>query len=254
MQNDRQKEIIKILIEERQVKIEELARLFNVSSETIRRDLMELEKKEILRRIHGGAVYENTRAKESQYNLRAQKHQKEKHAIAKLAASYIKDGDTIAMNTGSSTLELARVIKEKQNLTIITNSFDIAWELVQNDTNNVFLLGGRLRKEGLGVSGSFTNDFLLSFRVDMVFLSIGGISVESGITDFHVEEAVVQRNMIKASNKRYVVSDYSKFKITALNKICDVSDLDGIFTDWNTPIKEKIACQERGVYVFAAKP
>ena len=135
MQNKRQGEIVRYLSEVKFSKIEQLAEVFQVSIETIRRDLLELEKDSSIKRIRGGAVYNNLRAQEMEFERKLEKNQMEKQAIARLASEYINDGDAIAMSNGTTSLALARCLAERKNqLTVITNSPDVAIVLNENKT------------------------------------------------------------------------------------------------------------------------
>lgn len=249
---NRHEEILKILAEERQVKIEPLARRFGVSVETIRRDLKTMEEQLLIRRVHGGAVLDSLRAREASFDAREVKNLKEKRAVARAAAELIEDGDAIVMSNGTSTLEVAKALAGKNRLTVVTNSIQIAREMVDNETNDIYLISGKLRKEGLGLSGASGCHYLRNFRVDKAVLSVGGISVEHGITDYHVEEADIMRTMLEIANHAIVVTDYSKLTLSGLNKICDVRDVDVIVSDWNTPIREQTAYRDLGVKVLVA--
>lgn len=251
--NSRQEKIVQYLIEHNFAKVETLVQVFGVSNETIRRDLKRLEQETFIIRSHGGAQYDNLRAKEKQYEMRTQRNFAEKRAIAKLAATYVMDGDSIVINTGTSTLELANELVSKSNLTVITNSVDVANVIVENESNEVYLAGGRLRKGGRGLSGDATCEFISRFQVDKVFLSIGGIAQSSGVTEYHVSESAVMRKMIDIGNKIMVLSDYSKFNEIALNRVCGYKDIDYLFTDWNTPSKEIMACSQAGIKVLVAQ-
>jgi len=251
--NPRQEKIVQYLSEEGYGKIEVFAEKFEVSNETIRRDLLALEQEAYINRVRGGARYDNLRAKEKKYEVRTQRNFREKRAIAKLAAEYISDGDTIAINTGTSTLELAKEIVNRNYLTVITNSVDVASLIVENDLNKVYLPGGLLRNSGRGISGEMCCEFISHFQVDKAILSIGGISSKCGITEYHVEESAVLRKMIEISNKVMVLGDYSKFNEIALNKICDYRQVDYLFTDWKTPAKEILECKKAGVNVGVAE-
>lgn len=252
MLNFRQKEMERYLSVEQTAKVEQLAQHFQVSIETIRRDIKVLEKEAALKRVHGGVVYNNLRAREVQYEQRVKKNYKEKVAIARLAASFVEDGDTVAINTGTSTLEVAKCIQKKNDLTIVTNSLDIAALLVQNESNHIYLLGGELRKAGLGVSGPFTQEMLDQFCIDKTILSVGGIAIDQGITEYHTNESFVIKAMHKKANKTMVVCDYSKFNVTAMNCICGLKDIDYLITDWNTQTKDVIALRSLGVKTYVA--
>ncbi len=251
--NKRQEKEVAYLAEENFVKVEQLAKRYNVSNETIRRDLLLLEAEGYIRRTHGGAEFDNLRAQEKQYETRTQRNFEEKKALAALAFDFIEDGDTLAMNTGTSTLELAKLLVKRNHLTIITNSLDIAVTIGRNPSNNIYLPGGYLRMEGRGLSGAMCCEDLSRFRVDKTILSVGGITLEDGVTEYHVEESAAIREMIAIGNKTMVLADYSKFKEVALNKICDIKEIDYIFTDWNTPVREISLCRGKGVKVYVAE-
>lgn len=250
--NDRQREIINYLLEVHSAKVEELSKHFKVSIETIRRDLKYLEEQQMLQRVHGGATLGAYRVRESSRETRQNKHVEEKLAVAKLARDFVNDGEALAINMGTSSLEVVKALSVKNNLTIITNALEIGMEAVKNETNKVYVVGGCLRRDGLGLSGSFSVDFLRNFHVDKALLSVGGISVTAGVTDYHVEEAAVTRAMLRIANKKIALMDYSKLAITGLNKICEVQDLDIVLADWHMPIKDQIAFRNAGVKVYTA--
>ncbi|MDR1510935.1 MAG: DeoR/GlpR family DNA-binding transcription regulator [Synergistaceae bacterium] len=252
--NNRQKELITFMVETHYAKVEKLAQKFCVSNETIRRDLKYLEERQFLRRVHGGAVWDTFRAKERELSERIVRNLEEKRAVAHLAESFVNDGDTLVLGTGTTCLEVAKALQSKRNLTIVTNSIEIGVEAVKNDSNNIYMIGGKLRANGLSLSGSFGSQFLSSFRVDTAFISVGGVSLEHGITDFNVEESALARIMLSIASKKILVTDYTKMAVIGLVKICDVSDLDYILTDWNMPVRERVDYhQKAGVKVCIAE-
>lgn len=251
--NLRQEKIVQYLMEKNFEKAEVLAQVFQVSSETIRRDLKKLEDGAYIKRTHGGAQYDNLRSKEKRYEERMQRYFAEKKAIASEAARYVNNGDSLMLNTGTSTLELARALREKNGLTVITNSVDVANVIVENESNQVYLPGGILRKSGKGLSGDICCEFLSRFQVDKVFLSVGGLSGKYGVTEYHVSESAVMRKMIEKANKIMILGDCGKFNEVALNQVCEYSRIDYLFTDWRAPSKELLACREAGVKVIVAK-
>lgn len=254
MYRKRQSEIINYLSDVKVAKIEQLAEIFQVSIETIRRDLMELEKDSVVKRIWGGVVYNNLRAREWAYEKRMEDRPIEKQAIARLAADYIKDGEAIVMNNGTANLELARVlVMEKDGLTIITNSPQIAVLLNENESHRVFMTAGYLRKHNKSLVGSLCRESLDNFKVDKAILSIDGASVEHGITEYNTEEAATIRKMMEIGHTKMVLCEYSKFNEVALNKICSAEEIDYIFTDWNITSKEVKLWGDMNVKVLAAQ-
>jgi len=250
--NNRQKEIVKILTATHKVKIGELAERMQVSDETIRRDLKQLESQHLLRRVHGGAISDTNRSKEIDLSSRKSKNLKEKRAIAKMAASFVEDGDSLAIASGTTTLELVKALENKKNLTIITNSIDAAVAAMENESTTVYILGGKVRRNGLSISGTLTNELMSEFRVDKLFFCGGGISVENGITDYHVEESMLTKTMARVSRTKIALMDYSKFALTGMKKICDIQDLDIIVIDGNVPIIEQNELKATGVKVAVA--
>ena len=251
MYNERQKEIIRYLSEIKFAKAEQLADMFQVSLETIRRDLMELEKNTSIKRIRGGAVYSNMRAKELEFAKKMENNQIGKSAIANLAMEYINDGDAIAMNNGITTLALARCLQYGRNgLTVVTNSPDIALILTENDSNRIFLTAGYLRKHNKSLIGSMCNETLDLFKVDKTILSIDGISIVNGITEYNTEEASILKKMLEIGHTKMILCEYSKFSEVALNKVCPAERIDYVFTDWNMPLKDIKRWNDIGVKIL----
>lgn len=253
MRNDRQNEIVRYLSEIKFAKIEQLAEVFQVSIETIRRDLLELEKDSSIKRIRGGAVYNNLRAQEMEFEKKMEKNQREKQAIAKLAMEYINDGDAIAMSNGTTSLVLARFLAaNKEHLTVITNSPDVAAVINENKTSNVYLTSGVLRKHNGSLVGSMCSETLENFRVDKAILCIDGISIQDGVTEYNTEEAGVLRKMVEIAHTRMVLCEFSKFSEVAFNKVCSAEQIDYVFTDWNISAKEIKVWLDINVKVLAA--
>lgn len=253
MYSERQREMLRYLSEVKFAKVEQLSDLFHVSIETIRRDLLELEKDSSVKRIRGGATYSSFRAKELEFSKKMESNQQEKLAIAQAAAEYINDGDAIAMNNGTANLELARCLLDtKERLTVVTNSPDIAMVLIGNESNSVYLTAGRLRRHNKSLIGSMCSQSLEDFRVDKTILCIDGISIEDGITEYNTEEAAILRKMLQIGRTRMILCEFSKFSEVAFNKVCSAAQIDYVFTDWNISYKEVKAWSDIHVRVLAA--
>lgn len=239
MLNKRQNEIVLFLAEAKTAKIEQLSKVFEVSVETIRRDLLELERESAVKRIRGGAVFNNYRAQEIEYEKRMGHNQVEKQAIARLAAKYINDGDALAINNGTSNIELAHIIKKThKNLTIITNSPTIAFTLNENETHQIFLPAGNLRRHNKSLVGGICLDSLENFKVDKCILNIDGLSAEDGVMEYNTEEAAVARKMLEISRTHMILCEYSRFNEVAFNRVCPAQTIDYVFTDWHVSAKE----------------
>ena len=253
MYNERQKKIIRHLSEVRVAKIEELAELFQVSMETIRRDLMELEKDSSIKRIRGGTVYNNLRAREIEFSKKMQNNQQGKHAIANLAMEYINNGDAIAMNNGITTLTLAKcLLRERQRLTVVTNSPDIALILSDNESNQVFLTSGYLRKHNKSLVGGLCRECLEFFKVDKTILSIDGVSIQDGVTEYNTEEASILRKMLEIGQTKMILCEFSKFSEVAFYKVCAADRIDYIFTDHNLPLRDIKLWNDIGVKILSS--
>ncbi|MGL6199730.1 MAG: DeoR/GlpR family DNA-binding transcription regulator [Lachnospiraceae bacterium] len=231
MLHERRKQIMDMLYEHEVIKVADLTRLFNVSIETIRRDLEYLEEQELLRRVYGGAVLPQPKAIEPTYESREIKFYEEKKAIGKAAVESVKDGEIIAIDIGTTTLEFAKALVGKRKVTVLTNSMKIAIVLSEDPNIRVIMLGGEVRSGEFSVSGFLTSSNMRSFHAEKLFLGIGGLSISKGVTDYHVEESNVRRIAIENSQKIIGLSDHSKIGAVAMNKICDLQDIDTLYMD-----------------------
>lgn len=217
------------------VNASDMAKKFGVSIETIRRDLELLERKGILKRVYGGAVSSTSIGTERDYTVRETLKIEEKQAIAQKAADFIDDGDTIVLDLGTTTLEVAKCLSEKKGLTCLTNSLAIGMELVKNPTSRVFMLGGQLRNGDFSTSGFMAESGLQNFRVDKAIIGASGITLKNGVTDYHVEEANVRRKMISIAEKVILAADSSKFGLSTFIQVCPLASIHVIVTDWKIP-------------------
>ncbi len=230
--NDRYNKILDILERDGSVKTSKLVELLGISLETVRRDLDFLEKQGELQKVHGGAILKNKEGVNLTYSLREVKNTEEKKEIATLALNYIKEGETIALNSSTTNIEIARLIKNRySSLTIVTNSLRIAEELADIKGINLILAGGVYNKNEFAFLGEITSNFLDNFSVDKSFVSVGGISLKRGITDFLMDEVLVERKMIEIGEEVIILADSSKIDSNSLIKICEMKDIDFIITD-----------------------
>lgn len=230
--NDRYNKILEVLEREGSVKTSKLVTLLGISLETARRDLDFLEKQGSLQKVHGGAILKNKEGNNLTYSLREVKNTEEKKEIANLALNYIIEGETIALNSSTTNIEIARLIKNRySSLTVVTNSLLIAEELADLKGINLILAGGVYNKSEYAFLGEITSKFLDNFSVDKSFVSVGGISLKRGITDFLTDEVLVERKMIEMAEEVIVLADSSKIGSNSLIKICNTEDIDFIITD-----------------------
>lgn len=237
---ERQDIIMEKLNKSNSLKVIELAEELNVSESTVRRDLQDMEQKGMLTRTHGGAVIKSGTSFEPSFEEKETERRAEKVEIGNIAASMIEDGDTIILDSGTTSLEVARHITSK-NIIVITNSIDIAYELSLKDNIEVVATGGSIRQNTRAMVGHITERALSNFRVDKAFIGANGISVENGITTPNFTEAQTKRAMINVANKVIICADSSKFNKVCFSVICPISAVSAIVTsgdsDENT-IKE----------------
>lgn len=246
-------EIIMNLIDKNKiVKVSEMVQKFDVSIETIRRDLEYLEKQGVLKRVYGGAVPAKTFSKEPSYSTREIVNLYEKQCIAEKTVELINDGETIILDLGTTTLEVAKCLKVRENLTIITNSIKAALELQSKENFKVYFAGGLLRPYELSCSGFLTANFLKQFNVNKSIIGVGGITLKNGITDYHIEEAQIRKVMIECADKVIAVADNSKFAVKALANVCDLSDIDILVTDSKVHRKVIDSYKNKGIDVKVA--
>jgi len=251
LQNERQAEILKRIKENQSVRIGDLTALFQVTRETVRRDLYELEKMGSIKKVHGGAVL-NKAGDEPPYSVRSILRVESKQLIAKKAASFVEDGDTLFIDLGTTTLLFARELAAKRNITVITNSLPVAIALSGNESARIILCGGELRGGDLSLSGTVASKTMKDFYVDKSFIGVGGISPEHGITDYHVDEAEIRRMMMGRAKENYALCDFSKFNVVAFTKVCELRDVDTVVVDKALPDKELAHFKEHGVQVIVA--
>ncbi len=249
---ERKRIILEELNRNGKVKVEPLAKQFQVSNETIRRDLDGLEQQGMLKRVYGGAVKESYSNGEPPYVQRQSLNQKAKQAIGRRAAALLKDGDTIVIDTGTTVLELARSIQGVKQLTVLTTSIPVASMLIDSLNQGMFsgkviLLGGEINSEQQSISGPLCEKMLQTFYVDKAFVSIGGISLATGISDYDINESMVSRIMTEVAKEVVVLADRSKIGVQAFCKIVSLDAVDVIISDQEPPSSWQAELEERGI-------
>jgi len=246
---DRRMKTLELLNLNGQVIVNELSKLFSVSEVTIRNDLSQLEKKGLLIKTRGGGLKTQRVGIDQHLNEKAKIFSKEKQAIGKKAANIINDADTIIIDSGTTTLEVAKHLKNIKNLTVITNALNIASQLI-NDDIRVILLGGILRHESLSLIGSIAENSINNFYCDKLFIGVDGIDTQTGIFTPNPEEAQLNRLMIELSKEIIVVTDSSKFKRKSFAFIAPISKINMVVTDSKIPEDELKNLQNLGIKVI----
>lgn len=249
LSHERHKAILQLLETQNAVSVSDLVARFGVSEMTVRRDLDALEKQGLLQRVHGGAIPARSRGYEPPFLSRSLEHREEKLRIARKAAAYVNDGDSLALDVGTTTLEVAQAIKDKRNLTVITPSFRIAGLLTENPYSRVILTGGVLRPGELSLVGRMAEDAFRHFFVDKLFLGVGGIDLEAGLTEYNIEDALVKQAMIRSAREVIVVADASKFERVVFAAVAPLEKVTRIITDDSLAPDIVSALQEREIEV-----
>jgi len=244
---ERRVKILELLEKNGKVSVNNLSKSFKVSEVTIRNDLDVLEKKNLLIRMHGGAIQVRRVALDYQLNVKAKRHAEEKRAIGEKAAGVINDGETIILDSGTTTEEIAKNLIFLKDLTVITNSLNVAIRLSELPGVHVIVPGGYLRKKALSLIGSNAEENIKRYYCDKVFIGVDGIDSEYGISTPNVEEAHLNNIMINISREVIVVTDSSKFKHRSFAKIAPISKINTIITDKNIPSDEKEKLEKMGI-------
>lgn len=228
---ERRQTILAQLEMDGKVQVHALAELFNVSTETIRRDLDRLEKEEKLRKVYGGAVRMRSEIIEPVFLKRSQMHQSEKQAIGKLAASLVKDGETVMLDNGTTTLEIMRQLKDRADVTVITNSVVILTCALEEFQGKVIFAGGEVNLSYQAATGPIAHNMLDQFKVNKAFISAGGVSLADGITEYNLDEALISRKMMQRAEESILLVDHSKFGVTTFAQIAPIEQISMIITD-----------------------
>ena len=228
-QSLRHQQIIDLVTQTGYISTEELVNVFNVTSQTIRRDLNELAEQGLIRRHHGGAASPSS-IENSDYQERKYFFSKEKQAIAQRVASLIKHGSSLFIDIGSTPEAVAHALLQHQNLRIVTNNLNAAHILMEKSDFDITIAGGNLRDDG-GIIGEATVAFLSQFRLDYGILGISAIDEDGTLLDYDFHEVQVKRVLINASRKVFLPVDHSKFNRHAIVRLGSIGDLDVLLTD-----------------------
>jgi len=247
-QPDRLSRIVEQISTNGSVGVGDLAETLGVSAATVRRDLQLLEEQRLLARTHGGAVAHGV-LYELPLRYRSARRQEEKARIAKAAAQRVADGSAIGMTGGTTTTEVARALSDRRQLTVVTNSLNIASELAVRPNLKLVVTGGVARAESYELVGPLAEAALASFNLDVVLVGVDGISVAAGLTTHHDVEAHTNRALIARARRVVVVTDSSKIGQVAFARICDLETVDEVISDTGADDEEVGRLREAGVEV-----
>jgi len=244
----RRSKILEQLRAEGKVSVSRLAEELGATPVTIRNDLTALERDGYLVRMQGGAVISHR----SETHLPGDPVDKtilQKQALAQQVAAMVADGETLFFNSGTTTLHIARALKGKKHLNIVTNSLAIAMEMGNTPTFNVLLLGGEINASYGFTAGGDTQEQLNKYRANWAILSVDGVSAEGGVTTCRPEEAIIDRLMMTNARKRLVAATGNKIGIAGFSRICDCDDTIQLITDSTCSKEALLELRERGVRI-----
>ncbi len=237
----RREKILQLIQEDGHAKVLELSKLFKVTEVTIRQDLERMERQGLIVREHGGACLSDAGLNVKDLTLMNQNHLEEKKAIARKALTFIHDGETIILDSGSTTTEIAKLMGGFTNLTVITNAINIALILGSMSGINLNVTGGEFKSPTLSLTGMKAANYLENIHADKVFLATAGINLKTGLTYPSISDLVVKKSMIEVSDVVYLVADSSKIGTSSFASLGALSLVDHIITDSNiTPEDEEV--------------
>jgi len=249
---DRQATIVNIIRERNRIAVDELAKILEISKETIRRDLSELARVGKVQKFHGGASLPMMTG-EGPFRERMGDNATAKASIAAEAVKLITPGETILIDTGSTTLYFAEKLAEIPNLTVVANSAEIARIISQSPSQSkTFLLGGEFNADNRQTVGSMAVSQIRSFRAHHAILTIGALDLRTGIMDFCIEEAQIARAMIEQAESVTILVDSSKFDRIASFEVCSLDRISNLVCEQPPPEKIQAALTEAGVNILIA--
>jgi DeoR family fructose operon transcriptional repressor len=237
---ERKRKILELLVNDGKVQVKDLAVLLKVSTETIRNYLNDLEQEEKLKKVYGGAINPVFFNNEPPALKKEIINKEAKERIGKMAVSIINDNDVIAIDEGSTPLQLTKRLKEKRNLTIITSSLNSLSVLIDLMSQNLFsgkiiMLGGEVNTTHHRIAGELTLEMLNNIYVDKYFVSADGLSKNAGVTSYDTSKGIVTKKLIEHANKTILLLDHTKINKRTHYKMAGLEDIDMVISDKSHP-------------------
>lgn len=228
---ERRNTILARLKMEGKVIVSDLAREFDVTEETIRRDLEKLDQEGLAKKTYGGAVIRQNGNADLPYSVRKRANVDRKQRIAELIGEQIHDGDYLMLDASSTAIFVAKYIKHLRNITLITNSVEILLELADKEGWNILSTGGALREGALSLVGASAEKMVRGFHVDLAVCSCKGIDMAMGITDSNERDSEIKQAIFAAADRKILAVDTTKFDNISFVRVCDIGEVDAIVTD-----------------------
>lgn len=236
------------------VSADRLGELFNVSLETVRRDLRDLEREGLLQRVYGGAVGPEVRTTEVAFEQRRIEHRDRKRLIAETAVAMVQSGETIFIDAGSTCLEFARALAPDWSGRVLTDSLLVAIELSSRPNAEVILTGGQVRSGNLSCSGPYGMALHEEFYVAQAFVGAGGVHPDAGLTDYHPGEGSLRRQWLKRAAAFYVLADSAKLGVIAPYWVAPIEEVTALVTDADERREVLDHLQTGATEVIVARP
>jgi DeoR/GlpR family transcriptional regulator of sugar metabolism len=248
----RRLKILELLQEEGSARVSNLSKTFDVSEPTIRQDLEKLEVEGFIVREHGGAFLKSVPQQVASFALQHQENMEKKISIGQKAAEFVQDWDSIILDSGSTTTEVAKNLTQKQHVKIVTNALNIALLLGSHPFFEVLVTGGEFKAPTLSLTGEIAANFFRQFHVDKLFLATAGISWETGLTYPGLSDLPVKKAMIDSASEVYLVADSTKIGQAAFASLGGLDLIDYFITDSGITDQARGMFEERGVKVIIA--
>jgi DeoR family glycerol-3-phosphate regulon repressor len=250
---NRQFDILNIARSSGRVTVEDLTRRFEVSAQTIRKDLNDLCDRRSLTRVHGGAIIASG-IENVAYEARRFVAADEKRAIGAAAAALVPNGSSLFINIGTTTEEVANALTSHEDLLVITNNLNVAMQLYRQPRIEVVVAGGAVRRADGAVIGSTANNLITQFKVDYAIIGVSAIDEEGALLDFDYREVQATQAIIANARNVMLVADSTKLRRSAPVRVAHISQIQTFVTDMALPAGLKTICDSRGIEVIEAMP
>ncbi len=247
---ERQKQITEMVERDKSVKVIDLSKMFDVTEETIRRDLEKIEKMGILKRTYGGAVFINNAVKDTEdtpFSMRVKENINSKQKIAIAVANLLSNGEVVMLDPSTTCLEIAKNLGNDKRLTVITNSISILSELSAYEELNVVSTGGTLRKRSLSLIGPTAKENINNYYADKAVISCKGVDLEKGVMDANELEVEIKKAMIGCAREIVLAVDSTKMHKISTHKLIELAKVDYIVTDEKLTLEWKQFCDENNI-------
>lgn len=251
---ERRNKILSRLKAEKHVVVSELAKQFDVSEETIRRDLDKMEKEGLVVKSYGGAVLSENSAAELPFVVRKRSNVAEKQVIAEIVASLIEDGDSLILDASSTAVFIAQKLKSKKNITLITNSVEVLMELSDVSGWRILSTGGTLKEDSCALIGPSAENMLSAYHVRKVIISCKGVDEDGGFSDSNDNHASLKRRMLACGAQKIFAVDSSKFGKRSFIEISGFDGIDAVITDKRPPDHWVKLLASHGVEILSPEP